>query len=262
MPNWEEIKKEFETSDISLKALADKHGVKLGTLKSRRSREKWQRDATVGGKDATSSKGVATANKKVSTSKPKKQNRGNPNPVRKFTKRNQAARKHGLFSKYLPKETRKLAEKMNDIAPEDILWQQITLQYASILRAQKIMFVENSEDHTQFMKKEMKVESYVDENNVSVDKWVIEYDNIGAWEKQSSFMASMTRAIGELRNLIKQYVAIADEADERRLKLELMRSSIDKTNVEISRLKGDDLIEYEDDGFEDALLGIEEVWND
>ena len=250
MPNWEGIKKEFETTDISLKALADKHGVKLGTLKSRRSREKWERDATVARKDASKGKGVATRGKKDSTSKPKKQNRGNPNPVSKFPKRNQYARKHGLFSKYLPKETRKLAERINDVQPEDILWQQITLQYASILRAQEIMFVENAEDHTQFLKKEMKVESYVDENNVSVDKWVIEYDNIGAWEKHSSFMSSMTRAIGELRNLIKQYVAIADEADERRLKLEIMQQSIDRNRHEIKALE---------DGNEDKPLQIEIV---
>ncbi|PAF13691.1 terminase [Shouchella clausii] len=44
--NWEEIRKEYETTSITLKALAEKHGVKLGTLKSRKSREGWNRDAT------------------------------------------------------------------------------------------------------------------------------------------------------------------------------------------------------------------------
>lgn len=68
--NWEEIRKEWETSKITLAALAEKHDVKLGTLKSRKSREKWSRDATK--KDATKNNKVATTKKKVAT-KPKEQ---------------------------------------------------------------------------------------------------------------------------------------------------------------------------------------------
>lgn len=54
-PNWEEIRNEWETTKITFKALAEKHDVIEGTLKSRRSREKWSRDAT-NKKDATISK--------------------------------------------------------------------------------------------------------------------------------------------------------------------------------------------------------------
>ncbi|AAU85080.1 terminase small subunit [Bacillus phage BCASJ1c] len=61
MPNWDEIKKEWEETKITLVTLADKHGVKLGTLKSRKSREKWSRDAT---------KKVATKKKKDATPEP------------------------------------------------------------------------------------------------------------------------------------------------------------------------------------------------
>ncbi|WP_370225272.1 terminase small subunit [Cytobacillus sp.] len=56
--SWDEIRKEFETSKITLKALAEKHDVKIGTLKSRKSREGWSRDPTK--KDATKKKKVAT----------------------------------------------------------------------------------------------------------------------------------------------------------------------------------------------------------
>ncbi len=51
MANWDEIKQEWETTKITLADLAEKHEIKLGTLKSRKSREKWSRDAT--NKDAT-----------------------------------------------------------------------------------------------------------------------------------------------------------------------------------------------------------------
>lgn len=63
--DWEEIRSEWETTKITFKALAEKHGVKEGTLKSRRSREKWSRDSTEK-KDATKKKKDATI-KKVAT---------------------------------------------------------------------------------------------------------------------------------------------------------------------------------------------------
>ncbi|MBU8773198.1 terminase small subunit [Cytobacillus oceanisediminis] len=56
--NWDEIRKEFETSKITLKALAEKHDIKIGTLKSRKSREGWSRDPTK--KDATKKQKVAS----------------------------------------------------------------------------------------------------------------------------------------------------------------------------------------------------------
>lgn len=58
MIKWDEIKKEWETTKITLAKLAEKHGVKLGTLKSRKSRDAkdgnpWSRDATEMAKVAT-----------------------------------------------------------------------------------------------------------------------------------------------------------------------------------------------------------------
>ena len=53
--NWNKIRKEFETTDISMAELARKHGVKPGTLRSRKNREKW------GESVATEKKNVATA---------------------------------------------------------------------------------------------------------------------------------------------------------------------------------------------------------
>lgn len=56
--DWEQIRNEWETTKITLKDLAAKHDVKMGTLKSRKSREKWSRDPTK--KDATKIEKVAT----------------------------------------------------------------------------------------------------------------------------------------------------------------------------------------------------------
>lgn len=44
MPNWEEIQKEWETTKVSFKDLAEKHGLKDSTIRSRKNREKWFRE--------------------------------------------------------------------------------------------------------------------------------------------------------------------------------------------------------------------------
>lgn len=69
--SWEEIRQEYKTTSITLKALAEKHDVKLGTLKSRKSREGWERGSPK--KDATTRKKVATKPKKEATIKKEEQ---------------------------------------------------------------------------------------------------------------------------------------------------------------------------------------------
>lgn len=54
--------------------------------------------------------------------KKKKKRSGNPNPKNQFTERNQAARKHGLFSRYMPKETLEIMEMIAGSNPVDLLW--------------------------------------------------------------------------------------------------------------------------------------------
>lgn len=71
MMDWESIRAEFELSDISLTDLAEKHGIKPATLRSRKNREKWQKrgspdDATQRKKNATRN---ATQPKNVATQK-------------------------------------------------------------------------------------------------------------------------------------------------------------------------------------------------
>ena len=61
--NWEAIRVEFEETDITIKDLAEKHGIKPATLRSRKSRENWvQRNTTknVATKSAMQHKNVAT----------------------------------------------------------------------------------------------------------------------------------------------------------------------------------------------------------
>lgn len=216
MPNWDEIKKEWETSKITLKDLAAKHDVKLGTLKSRKSRERWSRDLTK--KDATKIEKVATPKSpRYPNGHP-----GNKNPKNQFTERNQAARKHGLFSRYIPQETLEIMGMLDKDDPADLIWDQIQIQYAAIIRAQEIMFVDSKDEMIKKLKKHK-------DNQFGEE---IEYEFQFAWDRQATFLNAQSRAIAELRSSIKQFLELAHDDDERRLKLEQMQAGIEKTKKE------------------------------
>lgn len=113
-------------------------------------------------------------------------------------KRNKNAEKYGFFSKYLPEETVSIIQEMPK-DPLDILWDQIQIAYAAIIRAQQIMYVRDAEDKT-VEKIERK------DGNVIGEKWEVQQ----AWDKQANFLKAQSRAQGELRSMIKQYKEIAE----------------------------------------------------
>lgn len=222
--NWDDIRKEFETSKITLKALAEKHDIKIGTLKSRKSREGWSRDPTK--KDATKKKKVATKKTKDASRK----RSGNPNPQNQFTKRNKAAEKHGFFSKFLPAETLEIMEQMEERSPADLIYDQIQIQYAAIIRAQKIMYVEDKDEIIKVLKKK-KDSDFAEEH-----EWEYQF----AWDRHATFINAQSRAMSELRSLIKQFDEMAHIGDERRLKLDLMKAQIDKTRADAEKASNND----------------------
>ena len=60
---------------------------------------------------------------------------------------NKKAEKFGFFSKYLPEETVSIIQEM-PTDPLDVLWDQIQIAYAAIIRAQQIMYVRDRDDKT------------------------------------------------------------------------------------------------------------------
>ena len=142
-------------------------------------------------------------------------------------KGNSNARTHGLFSKYLPKETLEIMDSINEIKPLDILWTNIQMQFASIIRAQQIMFVEDKYDHSEFTTKE-RSDDFGDETNVEVH---------ASWDKQATFMNSLSRSMAELRNMLKQYVEMANYDDDRLLEVKRIQSIIDKNKAEMDKIK-------------------------
>lgn len=247
MINWEEIKQQWESTEITFKELAEKYNIKDSTIRSRKNREKWQRNATQ--KNATQRKNVATKQETASLSKggtkPRtdgvrvKKNSGNPNPPNQFPKRNQAAVKHGFYSRLIPDDMQELFEQLDSgIDTSDMLWDQIKLQYIAIMRAQKIMYVTDKDEMIKELSK-AKYDYVPDPNDDTEVKAILteaEYEFQFAWERQAQFLTAQSRAISELRTSIKQFEEMADANDERRLKLKQMQLNIDKTKAEIAAL--------------------------
>lgn len=135
---------------------------------------------------------------------------------------NKRAEKYGFFSKYLPDETKEIFDAVDNANPLDLLWHQIQISYAAIIRAQRIAYVKDQEDKT------------------------IEIREVQqAWDKQNDFLKAQARAQGELRNLIKQYDDMLHHDWE--LATDEQKARVDKLKAEAARIGGDEEIEYLDD---------------
>lgn len=160
---------------------------------------------------------------------------------------NKNAEKYGFFSKYLPEETREIFSAIEQANPLDLLWHQIQIAYAAIIRAQRIAYVKDQKDKTI-----EKIENKV--GNIIGEKWEVQQ----AWDKQNEFLKAQARAQSELRSMIKQYDEMLHKdwelaTEEQRTRIEVMRTKV-QPNEET---------EVKDDGFLDALAGTAaEDWAD
>ena len=132
---------------------------------------------------------------------------------------NKNAEKYGFFSKYLPEETREIFCAIDQADPLDLLWHQIQIAYAAIIRAQRIAYVKDQQDKTK-----EKIGSF--DNG---DTYMIQQ----AWDKQNEFLKAQARAQGELRALIKQYDEMLHKdweaaSDEQRARIAQIKAQTDK----------------------------------
>lgn len=134
---------------------------------------------------------------------------------------NKNAEKFGFFSKYLPEETVSIIQDMPE-DPLDILWNQIQISYAAIIRAQQIMYVHDKDDKTIEKVEERK-------GKILEEKWEAQQD----WEKQGNFLSAQAKAMTSLRGDIKQYDELLHKrwdlaADEQKARIEQMRANTER----------------------------------
>lgn len=154
---------------------------------------------------------------------------------------NQKALKHGFFSKFMPQdpEFMEIREIVETMSPADMIWENVLSLYQRLIWGRRITFVKDKKDVTKVLTKN-KPGMFGDEK-----EW--EYQH--AWDKYNSAIKAEATVMKELRSAIKQFIEIAHEKDERRLKLDKMKIEIEKTKLEIERIKNgggdsdDDLID-------------------
>lgn len=142
---------------------------------------------------------------------------------------NKNAEKHGLFSKYLPAETLDIINHMPK-DPLDVLWDQIQIAYAAIMRAQQIMYVKDREDKT----KEVVMDG-AESTAYKVDQ---------AWDKQANFLQAQARAMTSLNGMVKNYDDLLHKnwdmaSEEQRARIENIKAGTAKVKSEVDRLNGD-----------------------
>lgn len=186
--------------------------VSAGTVRSWKNRYEWD-----GSSNATLQK------KKRNVAKHRGAQPGNKNAT--GPPGNNHAEKHGLFSKYLPPETLEIVNNMT-INPLDILWDQIRIAYAAIIRSQQIMYVKDQKDKTK-----EKIEKK--DGNVFGEKWEVQQ----AWDKQANFLQAQAKAQSELRSLIKQYDEMIHKdwnaaSEEQKVRIAQMKAQTERLKKE------------------------------
>lgn len=132
--------------------------------------------------------------------------------------KNNNAEKYGFFRKYLPEDTVSIIEEMPE-NPLDILWDQIQIAYAAIIRAQKIMYVKDRDDMT----KEV----------AATGECSVAYDIQQAWDKQSNFLQAQARAQKTLEGMINRYEDLLHKnweqaTEEQKIRIEKLKAEAEK----------------------------------
>lgn len=204
---------------MKYKDLAEKYSISINTVKSWVKRYGWSKDKKK--KGAHKNKKGAPLNNKNAV--------GHGAPAK-----NKNAEKHGFFSKYLPDETLELVNAIKQKDKLDILWENIQIQYAAIIRAQRIMYVKDQEDLTKVLKKEKEF------NGDTSYSWEKEYELQFSWDKQAAFINAQSRAMGTLAKLIKQYDDMLHKnwdmaTTEQKLRIEKLKIDIESTKKVLNK---------------------------
>ena len=202
--------------NIELIEIAERLGVSAGTVRGWKSKDKWELKI----------KGTFQKKNTERSKNPRGAPKGSKNALgHGAPKGNTNALKHGLFAKYLPQEVYEIAQELSEKQPIDILWENITLTYANLLHAQRILYVQDVDDTTTML-------------IASTAKGGASYEVHTAWDKQGKALAAMARAQSELKSMIKTY----DELTRSPLVTEEQRLRIDNLKAQLGSNDEDDTV--------------------
>lgn len=237
--DWKAIQHEYETTNLSMQALADKYGVNISTVRSRKKRDEWTKQI-----------GAQKINKRIMQQTAKKLIKErvevlSPEIVVNIEATHQKGErkiyakpvKNAPWLKYLPDDVVEMMRSMEEVNPIDILYDQIRMQWTMIIRAQEIMYVSDQLDTDRF-----KTKSSLESDTYEVHT---------AWDKHGKFMQAMAGAQKELRYLIQQFMELAPVEDERRARIKNIEVNTELAEQRVKALKG----ATKDTAMLDVLIG-------
>ena len=213
-PKTDEAEKLFRKG-LKLKDIASRLDVPEGTVRRWKNTYKWDSERS----------------EKKANVRNKGGQKGNRNAVGDPPGNNKAE-KYGFFRKYLPEETVSIIEEMPK-DPLDVLWDQIQIAYAAIIRAQQIMYVQDREDKTIERVEER-------DGNVYGEKWEVQQ----VWDKHGNFLQAQARAQKTLESMINRYDDMLHKNWE--LATEEQRARIERIKADTERIKGGEQTSTED----------------
>ena len=208
---------------IDLVEIASQLNLPDGTVRGWKAKDKWE------------SKMNGTLQKDTERSKRKKGGQiGNKNATGPPGNKN--AETHGFFSKYLPEETFSIIQEIEQKNPLDILWENIQIAYAAILRAQRIMYVKDKDEMIKELKKKKTHSSEMSESEE--EEWEFQF----AWDRQATFLNAQSRAQSELRSLIKQYDEMLNNnwelaSEEQKARIAKLKADVEKNEEKDKPIK-------------------------
>ena len=205
--------------NIELIEIAERLGVSAGTVRGWKSKDKWEPKI----------KGTFQKKNMERSKNPRGAPKGSKNALgHGAPKGNTNALKHGLFAKYLPQEVYEIAQELSEKQPIDILWENITLTYANLLHAQRILYVQDVDDTTSVL-------------IATTAKGGASYEIHTSWDKQGKALAAIVRAQTELRGMIKTYDELTRSplvTEEQRLRIENLKAQLGSGNEDDTVITG------------------------
>lgn len=231
---------------LKYKEIAEQLGISINTVRSWQRRFKWSRK-----KCAPKEKDVHIKNSGAQAENTNSLYCGAP-------KCNRNAVKHGLLAKYLPDEIMGIVTDLEDVSHIDILWQNILIQHAKIIHAQKVLFVQSNESHVEVKEKQTSVTIKADGSKET--SIVSQSSILAAQSLESKAMSALSRAMGTLNNMIKQY----DELCRSDLATEEQRLRIEKVKADITQMAvRNNSVDVDMTNYVAALNPVaDDVWSD
>lgn len=266
--DWKKIRQEYEQSTITLKELAAKHGVSEGTMRSRKNREKWQRNAT----ENATQREKQRATKKESVATPKEISwveieneyvtdvRKNPCTLKglgqKYGISHEYIRQHAARNDWSEKRnnhrttvSQKTAAKAVEYISTDAA-KAIAKHYRisdKIIDAMEKALTDEQELYTYVEK--LRTGYGPGEFNEKIVTEVLETIN-------DTKLLNIVSALEKLQKMQRQTVGVIDEKDKAKLK-------IDQDKFDLEKKKNfEDPEETKDDGFLEAMKAdVSNIWD-